>query len=205
VADRARVRAGAGGGDPGKFASGSCSAASSAVRAVAQCAGIELEGRRSAYQDPVPPVRRNSCSRGRIRATYGGETRRTSKIHWQKGRSTVTGHDLTLAIAIATFIWCPLPSDLSHGQATDLGWLSLSGKSSRRCGVLVCQVIRAISARHGAARQPRARPRAWAADWMTSSISFPVSAEPALALFVRSDLANKSPAPVPGAIKCLRV
>src|ERR1700749_1460647 len=25
------------------------------------------------------------------RANYGGETRRTSKIHWQKGRSTVTG------------------------------------------------------------------------------------------------------------------
>jgi hypothetical protein len=26
------------------------------------------------------------------RANYGGKTRRTSKIHWQKGRSTVTGH-----------------------------------------------------------------------------------------------------------------
>src|SRR5579863_4850097 len=25
------------------------------------------------------------------RANYGGKTRRTSKIHWQKGRSTVTG------------------------------------------------------------------------------------------------------------------
>ncbi|SRR5713101_5491761 len=26
------------------------------------------------------------------RANYGGKTRRTSKIHWRKGRSTVTGH-----------------------------------------------------------------------------------------------------------------
>ena len=26
------------------------------------------------------------------RANYGGKTRRTSKINWQKGRSTVTGH-----------------------------------------------------------------------------------------------------------------
>jgi len=26
------------------------------------------------------------------RADFGGKTRRTSKIHWQKGRSTVTGH-----------------------------------------------------------------------------------------------------------------
>ena len=78
-------------GVPGEFASGSCSAASSAVRVVAECPGGELDGWRSADQDPVPPVRRNSCSRGQIRATYGGETRRTSKIHWQKGRSTVTG------------------------------------------------------------------------------------------------------------------
>jgi hypothetical protein len=82
-------------GVPGEFASGSCSAASSAVRVVAASPGDELDGWRSADQDPVPPVRRNSCSRGRIRATYGGETRRTSKIHWRKGRSTVTGQLLS--------------------------------------------------------------------------------------------------------------
>ncbi|PBC47277.1 hypothetical protein CJ177_44095 [Rhodococcus sp. ACPA1] len=29
------------------------------------------------------------------RANYSGETARTSKIHWQKGRSSVTGHLLS--------------------------------------------------------------------------------------------------------------
>jgi hypothetical protein len=29
---------------------------------------------------------------------------------------------------------CPVPSDLSHRQACDLGWLSLSGRASGGCG-----------------------------------------------------------------------
>ena len=53
----------------------------------------------------------------------------------------MAARDLTLAIA--TLIWarlpcarydCPLPLDLSHDQATDLGWLSFSGKGFERCG-----------------------------------------------------------------------
>jgi len=50
------------------------------------------------------------------RANYGGKTRRTSKIHWQKGRSTVTGQYGQNPASIAPMGQCPVSGNtaLSH-------------------------------------------------------------------------------------------
>src|SRR6266487_4983832 len=48
------------------------------------------------------------------RANYGGKTRRTSKIHWRKGRSTVTGHPVGYPISEDFRVKCPVPSNVSH-------------------------------------------------------------------------------------------
>lgn len=88
----------------GLSASGSCSAVSLAVRSIAECRSRErsvsvgslnvkpsrsaepqVDGWRSAGSRPdASSARRDSCCRSRQPSNYGGKTRRTSKIHWQK-------------------------------------------------------------------------------------------------------------------------
>src|SRR5947208_556794 len=53
------------------------------------------------------------------RANYSGKTRRTSKIHWRKGRSTVTGQSRSETRNVLIGLSCanesePLPACLSH-------------------------------------------------------------------------------------------
>src|SRR6516164_5261409 len=56
------------------------------------------EDRRRRRNPVVPTIEARFHLTWHGSATYGGETRRTSKIHWQKGRSTVTGHSQPSAI-----------------------------------------------------------------------------------------------------------
>jgi hypothetical protein len=123
------------------FASGSCSAVSCAVRAVAGCRDDErddVSGDRASKssevsQDPKLMIgalqEKDSCLRfdemaaaevGN-RANCDGRTRRTSKIHWRKGRSTVTGHKTSdqdqkrsRAVMSCASESEPLPGFLSH-------------------------------------------------------------------------------------------
>jgi len=55
------------------------------------------------------------------RANYGGETRRTSKIHWQKGRSTVTGQPGPEGER-RRFSACPVRPKAARSGAGDVGF-----------------------------------------------------------------------------------
>jgi hypothetical protein len=60
------------------------------------------------------------------RANYGGKTRRTSKIHWQKGRSTVTGqlHAVPGFDEMVVLLSCAIGTEPRVGRCS-LGVLSL--------------------------------------------------------------------------------